>query len=131
VLTNRSDIDLDLQVTAPGATWLTRYDAAHIAIPSVVLMNPPFSAAANVDGRVADAALRHLSSALARPANGGRLIAITASNLSPDNPTWPNSFVCLQERARVVFSAAVDGPVYGRVSDPNSRFERLTPARSR
>src|ERR1700676_2041801 len=63
---------------------VTRHDAAHIhdhldatMRPSVVLMNPPFSAVVNVDGRVADAALRHLSSALARVAEGGRLVAIT------------------------------------------------------
>ena len=55
------------------AVATTRYDAAHIhdhlddaVRPSVVLMNPPFSAAAHVDGAVADAALRHVSSALAR-----------------------------------------------------------------
>jgi hypothetical protein len=77
-------------------------------------MNPPFSAAAHVDGRVADAALRHISSALARLADGSRLVAITGASLSPDNPTWRDSFVRLQERGRVVFSAAVDGRVYAR-----------------
>jgi hypothetical protein len=40
------------------------------------------------DGRVADAALRHMSSALARLTDGGRLVAITGANLSPDNPSW-------------------------------------------
>jgi 16S rRNA G1207 methylase RsmC len=49
--------------------------------PTVVLMNPPFSAAVHVEGRVADAALRHISSALARLAEGGRLVAITGANL--------------------------------------------------
>jgi len=104
-----------------ASTAVTRHDAAHIhdhldagIKPSVVLMNPPFSAAAHVDGKVADAALRHLSSALARLAEGGRLVAITGANLSPDNPTWRDGFVRLQERGRVVFSAAVDGRVYAR-----------------
>ncbi|TAJ96963.1 MAG: methylase, partial [Reyranella sp.] len=81
---------------------------------SVVLMNPPFSAAAHVDGTVADAALRHVSSALARLADGGRLVAITGVSLSPDHPSWREAFVRLQERGRVVFSAAVDGRVYAR-----------------
>ena len=74
----------------PGIA-VARHDAAHIhdhldtvVHPTVVLMNPPFSVAAHVDGRVADAALRHISSALARLAEGGRLVAITGSNLSPD-----------------------------------------------
>jgi predicted RNA methylase len=104
----------------PGIA-VTRHDAAHIhdhldaaVRPSVVLMNPPFSVAAHVEGRVADAALRHISSALARLANGGRLVAISETNLSPDNPTWRDSFVRLQERGRVAFSAAVDGRVYAR-----------------
>jgi predicted RNA methylase len=103
------------------AVATTRYDAAHIhdhlddaVRPSVVLMNPPFSAAAHVDGTVADAALRHISSALARLADGGRLVAITGASLSPDHPSWREAFVRLQERGRVVFSAAIDGRVYAR-----------------
>src|SRR5258707_15852002 len=80
----------------------------------LVETSPPFSAAAHVDGRVADAALRHISSALARLADGGRLVAITGASLSPDNPACRNSFARLQERGRVVFSAAVDGRVYAR-----------------
>ena len=50
----------------PGIA-VTRFDAAHIhdhldagVTPSVVLMNPPFSALAHVDRRMADAALRHI-----------------------------------------------------------------------
>jgi predicted RNA methylase len=104
----------------PGAA-VTRHDAAQIhdhldasTHPSVVLMNPPFSVAAHVDGCVADAALRHISSALARLADGGRLVAITGGNLSPENPSWRDSFVRLQERGRVVFSAAINGRVYAR-----------------
>jgi predicted RNA methylase len=99
----------------------TRYDAAHIhdhlddaVRPSVVLMNPPFSAAAHVDDTVADAALRHVASALARVAQGGRLVTITGASLSPDHPSWRETFVRLQERGRVVFSAAIGGRVYAR-----------------
>ena len=77
-------------------------------------MNPPFSVAAHVDGAVADAALRHVASALARLAEGGRLVAITGANLSPDHPSWRDAFVRLQERGRVVFSAAIEGRVYAR-----------------
>ena len=103
------------------AAATTQHDAAHIhdfldasVQPSVVLMNPPFSAAAHVDGRVADAAMRHIASALARLADGGRLVAITGANLAPDSLAWRDAFVRLQERARVVFSAAIDGRVYAR-----------------
>jgi len=100
---------------------VTRHNAAHIhdhlddtLRPSVVLMNPPFSSAAHVQGPFADAALRHITSALARLAEGGRLVAITGAGLSPDHPTWRDAFVQLQERGRIVFSAAIDGRVYAR-----------------
>src|SRR5512145_1647565 len=100
---------------------VTRFDAARIddhldpgVAPTVVLMNPPFSALANVDRRRTDAALRHVSSALARLAEGGRLVAITQASLAPDNPAWRAEFRRLQERGTVVFSAAIDGAVYAR-----------------
>jgi predicted RNA methylase len=100
---------------------VTRFDAAQIddhldsgIAPSVVLMNPPFSVLANVDGQMADAAFRHVASALARLRDGGRLVAITGASFGPDNPTWTDAFVRLQERGRVVFSAAVDGAVYAK-----------------
>ncbi|RJG46217.1 strawberry notch family protein [Mesorhizobium sp. DCY119] len=100
---------------------VTRFDAAQIddhldagAVPSVVLMNPPFSVMANVEGRVADAAWRHIASALARLAPGGRLVTITGANFAPDSPAWTAAFTRLQERGRVVFSAAIDGAVYAK-----------------
>lgn len=77
-------------------------------------MNPPFSVLANVEGRIADAAYRHLASALARLADGGRLVAITGANFGPDMPAWRDAFVRLQERGRVVFTAAVHGSVYAK-----------------
>jgi predicted RNA methylase len=113
----RADI---LDQLFPGMP-VTRFDAAHIddhldpgIVPSVVLMNPPFSAVAHVDRRMADAALRHVASALARLPDGGRLVAITGARFAPDNPAWTDAFVRLQERGRIVFSAAVDGAVYAK-----------------
>ncbi|WP_427147241.1 hypothetical protein, partial [Rhizobium leguminosarum] len=81
-----------LQRLFPGVST-SQHDAAHIddyldrsIRPTVVLMNPPFSAGVHVEGRVADAAWRHLTSAFARLAPCGRLVAITGASLSPDNP---------------------------------------------
>ena len=106
---------LSRRLRSPGTTPPTSTTISTAALrPSVVLMNPPFSVAAHVDGAVADAALRHVASALARLADGGRLVAITGASLSPDNPAWRDAFVRLQERGRVVFSAAIDGRVYAR-----------------
>ncbi|MER9056714.1 strawberry notch family protein [Mesorhizobium sp. M0910] len=100
---------------------VSRHDAAHIddhldaAIePSVVLMNPPFSVGAYVDGHVTDAAWRHLSSAFARLRPGGRLVAITGTGLSPENSKWRPAFERLQQQGTIVFTAAIDGRVYAR-----------------
>ncbi|WOK36170.1 strawberry notch-like NTP hydrolase domain-containing protein [Sphingomonas sp. C3-2] len=98
---------------------VTAHDAAHIhdyldpaAVPDVVVMNPPFSAIAHVDARMKDAALRHIGSALARLRPSGRLVVITGASCAPDNPAFTQAFVALQERGRVLFSAAIDGRVY-------------------
>lgn len=111
----------DLLSSLFPANVVTRFDAAQIhdhlgagAVPSVVLMNPPFSAVANVSGRMADAAYRHVASALARLAPHGRLVAITGANFGPEAPAWRGAFTRLQERGRVVFTAAVDGAAYAR-----------------
>jgi hypothetical protein len=82
--------------------------------PSVVLMNPPFSASPQVEGRFAEAAIRHIGSALARLADGGRLVAITGHNVGPDQPAWRDSFVRFQDKGRVVFTATISGKAYAR-----------------
>jgi len=104
----------------PGVA-VSRHDAAQIhdyldsaIAPSVVLMNPPFSVAAHVEGRMADAAFRHVGSALARLVPDGRLVTITGISLAPDNPSWREDFVRLQRRGRVVFSAGIDRRLYAR-----------------
>ncbi|CUX67445.1 putative methylase/helicase [Agrobacterium genomosp. 5 str. CFBP 6626] len=109
-----------LQQLFPGVA-ISQHDAAHVddylersIRPSVVLMNPPFSAGVHVEGRVADAAWRHLTSAFARLAPGGRLVAITGASLSPDNPAWRDAFVRLQGQGTVLFTAAIDGSIYAR-----------------
>ncbi|MCA2411440.1 bifunctional class I SAM-dependent methyltransferase/DEAD/DEAH box helicase [Rhizobium leguminosarum] len=109
-----------LQRLFPGVP-VSQHDAAHIddyldrsIRPTVVLMNPPFSAGVHVEGRVADAGWRHLTSAFARLAPGGRLVAITGASLSPDNPAWRDVFVRLQEKGTILFTAAIDGSIYAR-----------------
>ncbi len=100
---------------------VSRHDAATIddrlpetVRPTVVLMNPPFSAVAHVDQKIKDAALRHIASALARLELGGRLVAITGANCSPDVPAWRDAFVAIQETGRIVFTAAIAGNVYAK-----------------
>ena len=103
----------DVAVTRHNAEQI--HDHLDAAIrPSVVLMNPPFSASPHVEGRFAEAAMRHIGSALARLAEGGRLVAITGHNIGPDQPAWRAAFVRLQEKARVVFTATIAGKAYVR-----------------
>ena len=98
---------------------VSRHDAASIddrlpALhrPTVILMNPPFSAIAHVDRAMKDAALRHIASALARLEPGGRLVAITSASCGPENEAWRGAFEGLQRSARIVFTAAIDGRIY-------------------
>lgn len=98
---------------------VTAHDAAQIhdrlepgLVPSCIVMNPPFSAAIGVETRITDAAFRHIASALARLADGGRLVAITGSSCAPDHAAWHDCFVRLQEKARILFSAPIAGSIY-------------------
>ena len=109
-----------LRLLFPGCP-VTRFDAAQIddhldagMRPSVVLMNPPFSAMANVDGRTTEATARHLRSALARLAPGGRLVAITGASFAPDAPAWAETFDRLTESAHLVFTGAVSGAAFAK-----------------
>lgn len=109
-----------LQLLFPGSP-VTRFDAAQIddhldagLRPSVIVMNPPFSALANVEDRTTEATARHLRSALARLAPGGRLVAITGSGFAPDTPAWAEAFARLTETAHLVFTSAVSGAAFAR-----------------
>ena len=109
-----------LRLLFPGQP-VTRFDAAQIddhldadLRPSVILMNPPFSAVANVDGRSTEATARHLRSALARLAPGGRLVAITGAGFAPDAPAWAETFARLTETAHLVFTGAASGAVFAK-----------------
>jgi predicted RNA methylase len=98
---------------------VTRFNAEQIhdylpdaVRPTVILMNPPFSAAPHVNGRIAGADLRHLRSALQRLAPGGRLVAITGINASPSHPDMRDALRDLE--VRVVFTAGISGALYRR-----------------
>ena len=103
----------------PG-TPVTRHNAEAIAdrlpdlSPTVVLMNPPFSASPNVARRRHDADLRHLRSACSMLPPGGRLVAITSSNCFPDDTARSGAFRRLDPPACPVFTIAIDGRAYAR-----------------
>jgi len=82
--------------------------------PSVVVMNPPFSAANHVEGRFRQATSQHVLSALARLAPGGRLVVITGESFRPSTKSFQSTFQRIASSADVVFSAAIDGKVFSR-----------------
>ncbi|WP_425101017.1 strawberry notch-like NTP hydrolase domain-containing protein [Tropicibacter sp. S64] len=109
-----------LRLLFPGHP-VTTFDAAQIddhldagLRPSVILMNPPFSAQANVDGRSTEATARHLRSALARLVPGGRLVAITGAGFAPDAPAWAETFGRLTETTHLIFTGAVSGAAFAK-----------------
>ena len=102
-------------------TNVTRHDAAQIDDrldrafePDVVLMNPPFSVGANIEGKYRQATLAHVRSALARLRPGGRLVTITGSGFSPYSPQWRDAFAALQCMAEVKLTVPIAGSVYAR-----------------
>jgi len=100
---------------------LSRYDAGSIhdrldasIAPSIILMNPPFSAAPGVEGRYTGAMSDHVLSALSRLKDGGRLVLISGANFSPANRTYRKTFERIANMASVRFSVPIAGKVYAR-----------------
>ena len=104
----------------PAAT-VSDHDAASIddrldrsITPSVIVMNPPFSAANHVEGKFRQATSQHVLSALARLSPGGRLVVITGESFRPSTKSFQSTFQRIAHSADVVFSAAIDGKVFAR-----------------
>ena len=84
-------------------------DRLHHVRPTVVLMNPPFSATPGVDRITRDADLRHVHSAASMLPPGGRLVTITSAHCAPGDTVGR-----LDPPARCVFTMAIDGRAYAR-----------------
>ena len=101
----------------PG-TAVTRHNAEALADflpgvqPTVVLMNPPFSATPGIERIRHDADLRHIRSAFSMLPPGGRLAAITSAHCVPGDAAWRAAFS--GHAARTVFTMAIDGRAYAR-----------------
>ena len=108
-----------LEKLFPGVS-VDRHNAESIAdylpglVPSVVLMNPPFSASPGVERRRIDVDLRHVRSACSMLPPGGRLVAITSYSCIPGNAPWQSAFRHMGPPAQAVFSMAIDGRSYAR-----------------
>ena len=103
----------------PG-TAVTRHNAEALADflpavrPTVVLMNPPFSATPGIDRIRHDADLRHIRSAFSMLPPGGRLAAITSAHCVPGDSAWRDAFASMGAAARTVFTMAIAGRAYAR-----------------
>ena len=84
-------------------------DRLHGVRPTVVLMNPPFSATPGVDRITRDADLRHIRSAASMLPPGGRLVTITSAHCAPGDTVGR-----LDPPARCVFTMAIAGRAYAR-----------------
>ena len=83
--------------------------------PSVVIMNPPFSASPNMNRKVHGADLKHLKSAFSMLPAGGRLVVITSANCKPGSSTWNDAFETVSgPPGSCVFTRVMDGSLYRR-----------------
>ena len=82
--------------------------------PTVVLMNPPFSASPGVDAIRHDADLRHIRSAFSMLPPGGRLVTISSAHCVPGDAAWQDAFASLDPPPHVAFTTPVDGRAYAR-----------------
>ena len=100
----------EIQVTSYNAEDIHQYLPQ--AKPTAVLMNPPFSASPARTKIYHRADLRHVRSAFATLPPGGRLVTITAETCWPASTEWQALFHNSEPKARVLFTAALDGNVY-------------------
>ena len=100
---------------------VSRHDASSIddrldasVSPSLIIMNPPFSAALGVEGRYKAAMGQHVLSALDRLQPDGRLVVVSGANFSQANTAFRSAFKRIGEIATIRFSAPIAGRVYAR-----------------
>ena len=82
--------------------------------PTVVLMNPPFSASPGVERIRHHADLHHIRSAFSTLPPGGRLVAISSAHCVPGDAAWTDAFASLDPPTQVAFTAPIDGRAYAR-----------------
>ena len=102
------------------ASSITSHDAEALSDhmpglhPTAIAMNPPFSATVDVGRTSRRADLRHLRSAYAMLAPGGRLSAITSPNCIPGSDAWNAAFASQTPPPRILFTSLIDGRLYAR-----------------
>ena len=82
--------------------------------PTIVLMNPPFSASPGVERIRHHVDMHHIRSAFSMLPPGGRLVAISSAHCVPGDAAWEDAFASLDPPAHAVFTAPIDGRAYAR-----------------
>ncbi|MES2264669.1 MAG: class I SAM-dependent methyltransferase [Pseudomonadota bacterium] len=84
--------------------------------PSVILMNPPFSATGGRTGDMRSHLVieQHLKQAVLRLAPGGRLVAVVSENMSPDRTRHAQCWSEIMQSCRLRANIAVDGHNYAK-----------------
>jgi hypothetical protein len=80
--------------------------------PSVVVMNPPFSASATVSGRNTEIGAKHIEQALKRLEPGGRLVAIVGRGMALGRPAFADWWNRIAKEYNVRANISVSGDVY-------------------
>ena len=95
------------------------FDAEHIhdhlpegIHPSVVVMNPPFSASPKIDRRNPKATGNHVRSAFLRLMPGGRMVLISADWFKPESKHFQSAFEGLENQVCVRASVTFAGDAY-------------------
>jgi antirestriction protein ArdC/phage/plasmid primase-like uncharacterized protein/tRNA G10 N-methylase Trm11 len=86
------------------------------AIPSVIVMNPPFSSTAGrVQGQRDTAnGARHIEQALKRLETGGRLVAIVGNGMAMDKPTFSSWWGDIKKKYNVRANIGISGKEYAK-----------------
>lgn len=82
--------------------------------PSVVIMNPPFSATPKVDKRNPQATGKHVRSAFLRLASGGRLVLISGHWFAPGSQFWHEAFHGLEGVVYPRLTVHLAGEIYAK-----------------
>lgn len=81
-------------------------------VPTVVLMNPPFSSTGGRTKNTTKNAIPHIEQALARLQDGGRLVAIVGKGMADDTPTFKGWYDTLRESYSIRANIGINGENY-------------------
>ena len=126
-----------LKLVFPQAS-IYGFDAEHIhdylpegIQPSVVVMNPPFSASPKIDRRNPEATGNHVRSAFLRLVPGGRLVLISADWFTPESNRFQAAFAGLEDQVCVRATVGLAGDAYRKHgTSTNTRLtviDKITP----